>query len=80
MTYHRITDDDRNNMIGWLNYRGIDGKPGPANWLRAQVGDLATALGLPYADDEGIPYTYEDHERVAYHLMMNDAEYFAQFS
>lgn len=72
---YRITDEDRNTMIYWLDSKGIDGKPGPANWLRAMVGDLASALGLPYADDEGIPYTYDDYEQVAYSLMMNDEDF-----
>lgn len=73
MTYHRITEEDRNDLIDWLNSKGYDGKPGPANWLRSMVFDWAIGTGLPTVEpDEGIPYGYDDYEQLAYEAMLID--------
>lgn len=73
MTYHRITEEDRIDLINWLNAQGFDGKPGPANWLRAMVADWAEATGQPTEEpEEGTPYGYDDYEQWAWRAMMTD--------
>lgn len=75
--YHTITDEDRLDLLRWLSSKGFDGKPGPAYWLRSMIFDWAQANRVPYANEEGIPYEYNELERMAYDSMVSQGNWWS---